>query len=189
MWNALTIFVLFLGLLNLLLVLLVIRTLKRHAARLAQMPRVRPRQDPPVPRMLQDFTATTTAGQELTRQGLLGRQRVVAFLTPACTSCLEQIPRFNALAASPALRPGTSLLGVVLGRGPAAVQLAGQLSETADVVLEEPNGPLVRAFEATNYPGFHVLDADGVIQATGGSVAAIIPSLGAAHGVAANGQR
>lgn len=176
MSEPLEVFLWCLGLLNLLLVLFVIRALRKQASRLDKLPWWR-WQKQPLPRPVEEFSTTTVAGQALTRQNLLGRRHIVAFLTPGCALCEIQLPIFKALAAKAGPAAGVRFLGVVLGDGEPAARLGGELSGVVDVVVEKHDSSLTRAFGAALYPVFHLLDAAGTIEAEEHEVAGIVARL------------
>jgi thiol-disulfide isomerase/thioredoxin len=176
MSEPLEVFLWCLGMLNLLLVLFVIRALRKQAGRLDQLPWWR-WQKQPLPRPVEEFRATTAAGQALTRQDLLGRRHIVAFLTPGCSLCEIQLPIFKALAAKAGPTAGVRFLGVVLGDGAPAARLGGELSGVVDVVVEKHDSSLTQAFGAALYPVFHLLDDAATIQAEEHEVAAIVARL------------
>lgn len=165
-----------LGLLNLLLVLFAIRAMRKQASRLDKLPWWR-WQKQPLPRPVDEFSTTTAAGQTLTRQDLLGRRHIVAFLTPGCSLCEIQLPIFKALAAKAGPAAGVRFLGVVLGDGEPASRLGSELSPVVDVVIERHDSSLTRAFAAALYPAFHLLDAAGTIEAEEHEVAGIVARL------------
>ena len=176
MSEPLEVFLWSLGLLNLLLVLLGLRALRKQADRLDKLPWWR-WQKQPLPRPVEEFTARTTAGQALTRQNLLGRRHIVAFLTPGCSLCEIQLPVFKALAAKAGSTASVAFLGVVLGDGEPAAKLAGELSGAVEVVVARHDSALVHAFAVALYPAFHLLDAAGMIEAEEHEVAAVVARL------------
>lgn len=179
MTDSLEVFLWCLGLLNLLLMLFVIRALRKQASRLDKLPWWR-WQKQQLPRPVGEFRTTTTAGQALTRQNLLGRRHVVAFLTPGCSLCEIQLPIFKALAAKAGPAAGLRFLGVVLGDGEPASRLGSELSGVVDVVIERHDSSFTRAFAVALYPAFHLLDATGMIEAEEHEVAGIVARLRAA---------
>lgn len=176
MSDPLQVFLWFLGLLNLLLVLFALRVLRKQANRLDTLPWWR-WQKQPLPRPVDDFTATTATGQTLTKRDLLGRKHIVGFLTPGCALCEIQLPIFRALAAKAGPTAPVRFVGVVLGDGAPAAKLVGELSPAVDAITEPPEGPVNRAFAVALYPAFHLVDATGTIEAEAHDVAGVVAHL------------
>lgn len=146
-----------LGLLNLLLTLAVLRRLRAAAAR---------ERDAAsgvigIGRAPGDFAAADTDGRAVGRADLTGRT-VVGFFSTTCGACVEELPRFVARAGETSRE---RVLAVVHGDRPAAEELAGRLAGVARVVVEDPDGPVGRAFEVRAYPAWCQLD-DGVVRGT-----------------------
>lgn len=157
---ALVVLVGMLCLLNLVLSFGVIRRLREHTELLAE--RDSPVPGLPVGSQAADFTATTTDGETVSRD-LLSDDTLVAFLTPNCGPCREQLPELAKVAANwPGGRDRT--LAVVAGDPVAAAAYVELLSPVARVVVEESlDSSAIRAFEVAGYPLFGLVDRDGTI--------------------------
>lgn len=131
-----------LGLLNLLLTYGVIRRL-----RLAHAPVTAP------PALLAggeagDFEATTTRGELISAARLHG-ETTVGFFTPGCAPCEENLPAF---VASARRGVGKALAVIVADYGDEAASMVSCAENAADVVIEQPGGPVCRAFGVTGTP-------------------------------------
>lgn len=163
-------------LLDLLLTLGVIRRLREHERRLAEAGSAPPRRrlDPGAP--VGPFSATATDGSAVSADALAPRA-VVAFFSPTCAPCAEQLPRFVDLVAALPGGPGQAL-AVVCGDLAQAGPLVAKLEPVARVVLEEGLGPLATAFGVFAFPTLYVVDRDGAIRASGGSVDTLRDAMG-----------
>lgn len=149
---------LLLSLANLVFTMGVIRRLREHTALIAENKR-------PVPSMGDipgDFTAQTSDGEPIS-QGTLALPVLMAFLTTGCQPCEEAIPHFLAYAAD---YPGgrDHVIAVVTGPAHETPEYVALLSEAARVVVEDPDGPVQRAFGVKGSPAFGILDRSGIIQ-------------------------
>lgn len=151
--------------LNLLLTVGVIRRLREHTERLSSLG------GPPGAAMLAagqrvgEFATTTIDGEPVARDLLSGRTLVGAF-TPGCGACTERLPDFLARAKD---FPGgpARVLAIVAGDSAGAASYRDQLAEVARVVVEPPGGPLLTALKVSRFPAFGLLDAEGVVVASG----------------------
>lgn len=101
----------------------------------------------PVP----SFSATATNGEQITEDAFSTPQRLLVFLTTGCSSCTDQIPLVQQLDGPE--RP----VVVVIGEPDKRDDMAAQLAGVADVVLEEDDGPVARAFELREFPAALVI--------------------------------
>lgn len=115
------------------------------------------------------FETSTVDGSRL-RSRDLAAGTVVAFLTPGCPPCHDQLPRLvSALGAS----PGSGAVAVVAGgrSGEAETeQMLGELGPVAEVVHEPDPGPLTEAFAARAFPALYRVRPAGdelVVEAVG----------------------
>ncbi|WP_432142338.1 TlpA disulfide reductase family protein [Streptomyces sp. bgisy084] len=138
-----------LGALNLVLVLGVVKRLREHGALLTGR-RGAPSADIEVGTPIAEFETVTEAGEPLTRASLT-EDLLVAFLSPGCAPCVAKLPGLVAHARS---LPGgrRRVLAVVVGEPGEAAAFAAPLGPVAQVVIEEPNGALSRAFGVHAYP-------------------------------------
>jgi len=156
------------ALLNLVLTFGVIRRLREHTGLLAE----RDRPEGPAVMLAtgeapDEFAATTTGGERLTRDDLGGA--LVGFFSPNCGPCREQAPLFVRRAAGTA--GGRSrVLAVVVGDETAVAQMVAEFEPVARVVVERgvaAEGSVSQAFGVRGFPALAVLDADGAVAASG----------------------
>jgi hypothetical protein len=154
-----------LALLNLLLTFGVIRRLREHSERLSRPAAGLPDLMLGVGESPGPFTARTTEGEQVSLQALAGREQLVGFFSPTCQPCKEVAPEFVARAA--AIGPAGAL-AVVVG-GPEEVEdLVTMFEPVARVVVEAvANGAVASAFRVNGFPALCLLDADGVVTASG----------------------
>ncbi|MEQ4720213.1 TlpA disulfide reductase family protein [Nonomuraea sp. B19D2] len=146
-------------LVDLVLTLAVIRRLRVHTLRLAELgptraPLVRPGTT------LGDFSATAVGGETVSRAFFSGPS-VVAVFSTECASCHERLPEFTAYLAD--TRP-QRVLAVVTGDPDEARRFTRELT-SATVVLEPMGGPVSRALQVSQFPSFYLVDGDAVIVA------------------------
>jgi peroxiredoxin len=157
------------SLLNLFLVLLVARRLRQVAAAL---PPSRPRPWLAPGTSVPDFETATVDGEALTLSQLRGRQSVVGFFSVGCEPCREQVPLY-AMFLTGEQAPDVGV-AVVVG-SPDAHGFMQQLAGKAQLVHETGHGgTLAKAFGATAFPAMYLLDADGVVTASGPGLGAIL---------------
>lgn len=113
------------------------------------------------------FDVATVGGSRVSGPAGL---RVVAFFSPSCSVCPERIPSFlDYLASNAVVRE--AVLAVIEGaEGQAPYQ--SKLADVAQVCTGADGDVVNEAFKAQGYPAFFLLDADGVLVASG-----VLPSL------------
>ncbi|MGW9212989.1 TlpA family protein disulfide reductase [Embleya sp. NPDC055664] len=117
----------------------------------------------PVGSTAPNFSAVTTTGETITRDGL--GETLFGFFSPNCPACTERLPRFVEAARR---ESGREVLAVLHGDDAATRAQAAALRDVARVVVEaSPDGPLGTAFAITGYPAFGLIDAHGTVTATG----------------------
>ncbi|MFI7125156.1 TlpA disulfide reductase family protein [Nonomuraea sp. NPDC050153] len=146
-------------LVDLVLTLAVIRRLRVHTLRLAELaparaPLVRPGTT------LGDFSATAVDGETVSRAFFSGPS-VVAVFSTECASCHERLPEFTSYLAD--TRP-ERVLAVVTGDPDEARRFTGELT-AATVVVEPMGGPVSRALQVSQFPSFYLVDGDAVVVA------------------------
>ncbi|SEL43193.1 TlpA disulfide reductase family protein [Nonomuraea pusilla] len=147
-------------LVNLVLTLAVIRRLRVHTLRLAELgPATRAPLVQPGTR-LGDFSATAVEGETVSRAFFSGPS-VVAVFSTECASCHERLPEFTSYLAE--TRP-ERVLAVVTGDPGEAGRFTRELT-AATVVLEPMGGPVSRALQVSQFPSFYLVDGDGVVVA------------------------
>lgn len=109
-----------------------------------------------------EFSAVAVDGTAVS-QPSLGADTLVGFLSTTCPACVERLPEFIRFARN---HTGP-VLGVVVGNGDEAATLVQALDGVATVVQEPNGGPMAVAFEVTAFPAFGLLDAGGVVRASG----------------------
>ncbi|MFE2484646.1 hypothetical protein ACFVRU_05590 [Streptomyces sp. NPDC057927] len=149
-------------LLNLLLTFGVIRKLRAQADEKAD--RVADGLIIPAGSAVPGFSAVTTAGERITREGL--GETMLGFFSPDCRACKERLPLFVEQARTTARATGRSVLAVVHGTDEEAREQVAALSEVAHVVVEPGDGPLGEAFDITGDPVFGLITVDGTLSAT-----------------------
>jgi peroxiredoxin len=153
-----------LTLLNLLLTYGVIRRLREHEKLLAGAGSPAPAVDLPVGAPLPEFTAVTSDGRTVTHQDLRTGTAWVAFFSPACTPCREQLPLF-ADAVRDAGQDGVLVVISRDGTDPAALaEFGAPLPAACQVVVEDHPRQLATAFGVIGEPTF-LLFKDGTLAA------------------------
>jgi hypothetical protein len=108
------------------------------------------------------FSAVTTAGDLV--NGAAGL-RLVAFFS-SCPICPQRVPPLaEYLRVHRVSRD--SVLAVSIGSGSEPQPYLAELAPLAQVCAEPEDGAITRAFEVTGFPWFFLLDADGVVIASG----------------------
>jgi Redoxin len=155
--TALTVF-------NLVLVLGVVRRLRAYETRLGNLAEPPPVSTAMPGEPVADFAASTVDGQRLDRASLRGRT-LIGFFSPDCPACHERLGDFRATAAR---HPG-DVLAVVVDDGGDVAPVVGALGGTAGVtvVVEDPDGPVARAFGVRGFPAFVLVGDGGVVESVG----------------------
>ncbi|MCZ0998437.1 hypothetical protein O1M63_10200 [Streptomyces mirabilis] len=148
-------------LLNLLLTFGVIRKLRAQADEKAD--RVADGLIIPAGSAVPGFSAVTTAGERITREGL--GETMLGFFSPDCRACKERLLLRGAGAHHGPRDRSQRPRRRARHRREAREQVAA-LSEVAHVVVEPGDGPLGEAFDITGYPVFGLITVDGTLSAT-----------------------
>ncbi|WP_377571898.1 TlpA family protein disulfide reductase [Micromonospora sonneratiae] len=148
-----------LGLVNLVFTLGVVRRLREHTELLSDRQTKRPEAILEGGGAPDDFVSTTVDGQVLTRDSLRP-MTLIAFVSPACDLCEEQIPTLLDRARD---MPGgrDNVWVVVVGKGPETAPYADRFRDVATVFVEPGNGSLPIAFKVNGFPAFGLLDEGG----------------------------
>jgi hypothetical protein len=134
----------------------------------------------PVP----EFDAVATDGAQVTHSAFAGVERIFAALSTGCGSCLEQVSAFRELGASLTPQPIVAVVGPARDRAPMVTQLDGRA-----IIIEEPeHGPVVEAFEVSEFPAV-LLVRDGVIQLAEHGLASVLSPLAPAAAAASADSR
>ncbi|MFC7565444.1 TlpA family protein disulfide reductase [Actinomadura namibiensis] len=139
---------------NLMLILGVVRRLRRDDGEAVPLL--------PAGTVVPEFTVMTTAGEVVTRDSLGGA--LVGFFSPGCSACEVQLPKFAARAA------GRRAVAVLHGNEEETRAHRDALGGAAEVVIEEPDGPMGAAFAVDGYPTFVVIDPNGTVTASSHAV-------------------
>jgi peroxiredoxin len=110
------------------------------------------------------FTSHTVDGVEVTPASLAENTTLVGFFSTDCSACVTAVPAFLE-AARDRSAAGLAVLAVVLAGRRSPAELLAALGEDQRVVLEDDQGPLVRAFSAGPTPWFFLVGRDGRIVA------------------------
>jgi hypothetical protein len=173
-----------LGLVNLWLTIAMARKLRDHGEHLARGgSRPRPIVGLQPGTQVPEFTVTTVTGATVSAEDLRGQRSLIAFFSPGCAPCHEQVPAFTAFVRT--LPGGVARpLAVICGGGHGAAQgqdagadhLARQLADMAHVVREPSAGMVAAALAVSGFPSFILLDAGGRVEAGAHAVAGIAGS-------------
>lgn len=117
-----------------------------------------------------DFAATTTDGEPVSR-GLLSGETVVAFFSPACGPCKEKAPAFAEQVRARSL-DRQQVLAVVAEDGAdgedEGAAMARALAAAGRVVRDGTGERSVAAaFGVSAFPAYCLVDAEGVIRVVG----------------------
>jgi hypothetical protein len=160
--TTVTIAVGLLGVVNLLFSFGVLRRLREHTEILSRLNSVPERAMAPAGGRVGEFSVVAVDGTAISPQSL-GADTLVGFVSTTCPACVEQLPEFVRFAKD---HTGP-VLGVVVGSGDEAVTMARALDGVATVVREPHQGPMAVAFEVKAFPAFGMLEAGGVVRASG----------------------
>jgi len=169
--------------LDLVLTLGLIRRLRTHADLIGKAldgptvadPRSAQADEPaqiPVGKVIEDFSARSTDGRDLSRDTFTDGA-VVGFFSPSCEACWERLPGFLTYAGSAGR---DRVLAVVQGAEQQAADLVARLQVVAQVVVEPYNGTVASAFDVQALPSMCVVDADWRVSSSGYGVEALLPA-------------
>jgi hypothetical protein len=139
---------------NLLLTFGLVRRIRVHETRLAAV------ETGGVPEVM-----TVPVGEPIPAFNTLvppGGAALFGFFSPHCEACHDRIPDFRAAAAA---RGGSAVAVVIRDGGDIDTLTAGL--DGLRVVVEEPDGPLARAFGVRGFPAFAEVDASGILRSRG----------------------
>ena len=166
--------------LDLLLTLGVIRRLRTHTTVLGQLRGLEEMGGPPplpAGASVGGFTAATQDGARCPPSSSTWRSWW-ASSPPNCDGCMRLLPSFLELA--PAIAGGREqVLAVVTGVGDEVEEYVAKLRRVAQVVVEEPQGPVARAFSVNMVPAFVLVGPGGTVVASGSTLDALpVPVAG-----------
>ncbi|MDJ1137959.1 TlpA family protein disulfide reductase [Streptomyces iconiensis] len=96
------------------------------------------------------FSATSADGTQVSRGTVTG-ETLVAFFSPGCAPCKDEVPRLvRHLRASGLSRDAAWV--VVVGDAGESTAFVGELGQRARVFVEQPGGELSRAFRTSAFP-------------------------------------
>jgi hypothetical protein len=111
-----------------------------------------------------EFDVVARDGSAITSATNTG-PHLVAFLSPQCDLCHEQLPSFIDYAQRfPGGRNATT--AVVIGPPEESERLAARLEPVTRVVFEESGGAMYTAFGVQGFPAYAVVE-EGVVRASG----------------------
>jgi hypothetical protein len=111
------------------------------------------------------FDLRTYRGDRVSDESLVGDYAMVAFLSPACPSCVDEVDVLVEAIKADQLPRTTA---VVRGDGPSHLEIVDRLSDVCTVVIDK-DGSLASAFGVWVSPAFLALDPNGVVTAASGS--------------------
>ncbi|MFD7666863.1 TlpA disulfide reductase family protein [Streptomyces sp. NPDC059788] len=149
-WGAALVLVGTICVLNLVLTLGVIARLRTHTELLSLGGEGGPLPALPVGGEVGAFTARTVDGEPLSHEALDG-DTVVAFFSPTCKPCRENLPAFVRFARE-AQGGTTRTLAVVVSDAERAASFVSELSPVTRVAVETRGGPLCSAFGVSAFP-------------------------------------
>ncbi|MFD0632197.1 TlpA family protein disulfide reductase [Catenulispora yoronensis] len=128
-----------------------------------------------------DFAAADLARRPVERDQLTAGT-LVGFFTTDCAPCKELLPRFVDHVAGLGVDPDDVVAVLAAPTAPTAPTtpaadeaMIAQLSSVARVVVQAPDGPMVRAFDLSGFPTLVRMGPDGTVEAAGASLDAIRP--------------
>ncbi|WP_214324389.1 hypothetical protein [Nonomuraea sediminis] len=152
-------------LLDLVLTLGVVRRLKEHTKLVDALYEIVGTMGAPagpaVGEVVGEFDAATVDGTRVTRDQLPD-QAVVAFLSPDCRGCREQLPAFTAWAAD---QDRPRVFVVVDSQSADTAELVATLAPVAQVIAGEAGEPVGKAFGVQTFPTFFQVAAGGKLLA------------------------
>ncbi len=158
---------------NLVFTFAVIRRLRAHGERIAEL---NPVDEPRIGSSLRSFRATTTDGEQVSESELAGRPALLGFFSPACPPCRLEVPRFAEFAEGFGDR-GQVLAVIVDDTDEATVaDEVAMLAGSGRVVLAKLGDPLPGALSVASYPTVVLLDEAGKVTATSTGVGGL-PAL------------
>ncbi|MEU7004059.1 redoxin domain-containing protein [Nonomuraea sp. NPDC046570] len=155
--------------LNLLFTYGVVRRLKEHEKRFADLgpSDVLPPAAPAIGSEIPDFHAVTVDGREVSRTVLGSGEAYVGFFTTSCAPCRERLPEFARFAAD---RQNAQVLAVIAGEPDKAREMAEAFDGRVLTVVEEGPPVLSATFEVDRYPTILAL-RDGTVEVNAGIMA------------------
>ncbi|MFJ6572717.1 TlpA family protein disulfide reductase [Streptomyces sp. NPDC091292] len=154
---------------NLVLTLGVIRRLREHTELLGAVQGEPLRLE--VGQEVGDFDTASTLGEPLVRDLVTGPV-LFGFFSPTCEPCRDKLPRFVEHARH---EPGgrSSVIATVVGDADAAAEFVSELSEVAQVVVEDSDGVMGTALGIRAFPSVLRAEhaADGRLVVVDGDVA------------------
>jgi thiol-disulfide isomerase/thioredoxin len=123
-----------------------------------------------------EFAVRTMTDEARSVSDLAGARSVIAFMTPWCAACENQIPAFRNFVRTIPGGAAQVLVIIVSVAGNPAADLALEFGGAATVAFEPRQGPAQTALSVWTYPSFYVLDANGRVEAGGHTVRQVAPA-------------
>ncbi|MFF4199102.1 TlpA family protein disulfide reductase [Nonomuraea sp. NPDC001831] len=166
-------FAVLLGLVNLVFTLGVVRRLRQHSDTLSTLlgGASGTRRDLlGVGAVVGDFAVQALDGTPITRDSLSGHS-LVGFFSPGCDPCADLLPHFIERARD---LPAERVLAVLDGMAPSGVkEYASGLSAVGRVVVDDPSGPVQRAFGVEGFPAVFFIGPSAEVLFSGADLAGL----------------
>ncbi|MCG5212398.1 TlpA disulfide reductase family protein [Streptosporangium sp. KLBMP 9127] len=157
---------------NLLLILLTIRAFRSAMAKLQESIRLRseltdvPYSGLRLGAVVDATTAVDVAGHKVAMPSPTG-STLVGFFFPGCAPCEVLLPEFLAYSKEFTVNGGQVISAVFQADTSKMDRYVSQLREVSQVVVEDFDGNISKAFDSKAYPMLYVIDSDGVVIAAG----------------------
>ncbi|WP_204012268.1 TlpA family protein disulfide reductase, partial [Virgisporangium aurantiacum] len=150
--------------LDMLMTFAVLRRLREHSARLAELPDFNMNDGPGYSatftgRPLPEFSVRAVDGTPVSTRTVAGARVLIAVLRVGCGPCHDQLPDFAAWARD----TDAVALSLVTGPHRDAAEMIATLADVSTVVAGRAADALAETFAVTVFPTFLELDADGVV--------------------------
>lgn len=109
------------------------------------------------------FVLTTTSGDSVALEDLLGRVVLVEFLTTGCTACQSSLPVLNQLVAAYSDQDFV-ILGVYVATNQQQLLLSLAETPVGFIVLHDQDGVVAEQLQVTKFPSAYLLDRGGRLR-------------------------
>ncbi|HZF38901.1 MAG TPA: TlpA disulfide reductase family protein [Blastocatellia bacterium] len=110
-----------------------------------------------------DFQLVRTDGSPVSLADMRGKPAVIVFWSAWCSSCKEEAPRINALAAEYE-RKGVRVLGIDIKDSAARTESGIREFGIRYAVARDPDASVAHAYQVTGTPTIVFLDREGVVR-------------------------
>ncbi|HEY8461846.1 MAG TPA: TlpA disulfide reductase family protein [Blastocatellia bacterium] len=110
-----------------------------------------------------DFQLKKIGGGRVSLAELRGKPAVIVFWSAWCSSCKEEAPRINALAAQYE-RKGVRVLGIDIKDSAARAESGVKEFGIRYAVARDPDASVARAYRVTGTPTIIFLDREGIVR-------------------------